>query len=377
MPVREPPLKQERKKMSENSVCPIWGTVASVEPMSGRDGIFVDSPRAGGKYFISRRAEIILKNKEDEIERAGSADDGFNHAMGTPSEVERLKARLTSEMIEQRRLGEDPKITGHTLEEVEKRQHLPVHERADRLLHYIQQATAAIGEQVKFQIESGLIMYPSMASLENINNGSLNHYRMMAWSECTKSNYFDEVAFLLEYLQERGWIEYNSNLELCVLTVEGYAHLAELENVATVSSQAFVAMWFDESMDNVYQNGIRPGIEDAGYNPLPINKKEHINKIDDEIIAEIRRSRFVVADFTHGESGARGGVYYEAGYAHGLHKDVIFTCRADLVEKVHFDTRQYNHITWEPEKLDEFSKALSDRISAVIGDGPKKTRDTE
>ena len=197
---------------------------------------------------------------------------------------------------------------------------------------------------------------------------------MMAWSECTKSNFFDEVAFLLEYIEERDWIKYNSGNELCVLTVEGYARLAELEKVAVDSSQAFVAMWFDDSMSDVFESGIKPGIEDAGYEARRIDRIEHINKIDDEIIAEIRRSRFLVADFTHGDGGARGGVYYEAGFAHGLNIPVIFTCRQDILEKIHFDTRQYNHIPWEPEKLEEFSKALADRIAAVIGDGPNKAQ---
>ena len=32
---------------------------------------------------------------------------------------------------------------------------------------------------------------------------------------------------------------------------------------------------------------------------------EHLCKIDDEIIAEIRRARFLVADFTQGETGPR------------------------------------------------------------------------
>ena len=360
--------------MNENSVCPIWGTAASVEINSG--SILVDSPRAGGKYFISSRAESLLRNKEDELRETGSADDGFNHALGKPSEIELLKARLTSWLVEQRRLSnESPRITGQNIEEMESRRDLPVHDRADRLLHYIRQATSAIGEQVKFQIEPGLMMYPSMASLENINDGSLNHYRMMAWSECTKSNYFDEVAFLLEYLQERGWIEYNSNLELGVLTVKGYARLAELEKVATDSSQAFVAMWFDESMNDVYENGIRPGIEATGYEAKRIDRVEHINKIDDEIIAEIKRSRFVVADFTHGDSGARGGVYYEAGFAHGLNIPVIFTCREDILEDIHFDTRQFNHIAWESEKPEELRKALANRIAHVIGDGPNKSQD--
>ena len=105
-------------------------------------------------------------------------------------------------------------------------------------------------------------------------------------------------------------------------------------------------MWFDESLDEAFKYGIEPAIEQTGYKPLRIDQKEHVNKIDDEIIAELRRSRFVVADFTHGDDGARGGVYYEAGFAHGLDLPVIFTCREDAVEALHFDTEHYNHIVW-------------------------------
>ncbi|MCW5608337.1 MAG: hypothetical protein KIT26_09815 [Nitrosomonas sp.] len=103
---------------------------------------------------------------------------------------------------------------------------------------------------------------------------------------------------------------------------------------------------------------------------MRIDQKNHNNKIDDEIIAEIKRSRFVVADFTQGDSGARGGVYYEAGFAHGLNMPVIFTCRADALNNVHFDTRQYNHIVWE--NIDALRNQLAQRISATIGDGPKR-----
>lgn len=56
--------------------------------------------------------------------------------------------------------------------------------------------------------------------------------------------------------------------------------------------------------------------------------------------AEIRRSRFLVADFTHDKKqGARGSVYYEAGFAHGLNIPVIFTARDGT--KPHFDTSAY------------------------------------
>lgn len=125
----------------------------------------------------------------------------------------------------------------------------------------------------------------------------------------------------------------------------------------------------NESMTKAYEDGIRPAIEEAGYVALRIDQKEHINKIDDEIIAEIRRSGFLVADFTQGCEGARGGVYYEAGFAHALGIQVIFTCHRDSLNELHFDTEHYNHIVWSSEE--ELHKKLKNRILAVIGEGPK------
>ena len=55
----------------------------------------------------------------------------------------------------------------------------------------------------------------------------------------------------------------------------------------------------------------------------------------------------LVADFTQGETGPHGGVYYEAGFAHGLNIPMVFTCRKDTLKNIHFDTRQYPHIVWE------------------------------
>ena len=177
------------------------------------------------------------------------------------------------------------------------------------------------------------------------------------------------MDYLLAYLGQQGWLAERAR-NRSFLTVEGYTRLAELRAVQKESSQAFVAMWFDDSTDSAWSEGLRPGIEDAGYEAFRIDRKEHNNKIDDEIIAELRRSRFVVADFTQGADGARGGVYYEAGFAHGLNIPVIFTCRKDTLDKIHFDTRQYNHIVWETPV--ELRQRLAARISAEIGDGPGK-----
>ena len=263
----------------------------------------------------------------------------------------RFKSRLTSWLVEQRRLGiECPEINQATLRSLENKPSLSVHKRADQLLQYTANKSSAIGDAVAFT--NPLVTCPAFA-----------------WSESIS---LSEIGFLLNYLKEKSWIqESESTSKNFTLTVNGHTRISEIANVVVESSQVFVAMWFDASTEQAWNEGIRAAIEDTGYEPCRIDMKQHINKIEDEVIAEIRRSRFVVADFTHGDKGARGSVYYEAGFAHGLKIPVIFTCREDMLNKVHFDTSHYSHIVWSsPEEL---RKKLADKISAVIGDGPNKS----
>jgi nucleoside 2-deoxyribosyltransferase len=146
-----------------------------------------------------------------------------------------------------------------------------------------------------------------------------------------------------------------------IITPDGWDRIYYLETEKNpFSNQGFVAMWFDESMDNIWTNGFRKAIVDAGFEPSKIDIKEFNNLVNDEIIAEIRRSKFVVSDFT----GQRGGVYFEAGFAMGLNKPVIFTCRSDQLHDCHFDTNHYNHIVWDNE--DDLCKKLFNRIRATI-----------
>lgn len=274
-----------------------------------------------------------------------------------------MKSRLTTWLIDQRRLGNEcPKVTDEIVKQVSHQKPLPVHVRADRLLQWISRKTQTLGQHHNL----------SMSGPQGRHNvyGSMNILGAEL-AAVTESVGVGEIIYLLDYLKSEGLAEGQSYTHICV-TPKGYAHLAELETKVVEFAQAFVAMWFDPSMDTVYDNAIYKGIDDAGYKPFNIGKQDHNNKIDDQIVAEIRRSRFVVADFTHGRKGMRGGVYYEAGFAHGLNIPVIFTCREDLFDKIHFDTRQYNHIPWEAENLADFREKLARRISATIGYGPLK-----
>ena len=144
------------------------------------------------------------------------------------------------------------------------------------------------------------------------------------------------------------------------LTVKGWSRVQPASRAGGIPGRCFVAMWFAEDTRAAYDNGIEPAISDAGFRAIRIDRKEHNNEIPDEIMAEIRNSEFMVADFT----GQRAGVYYEAGFAMGLGRRVIWCCRKDEIRNLHFDTNHKNHIVWEaPEELRE---KLYRRIRATI-----------
>lgn len=151
------------------------------------------------------------------------------------------------------------------------------------------------------------------------------------------------------------------------IELKGWQRIDELRRQQPNARQAFVAMWFDSSMEDAWLHGLKPGVDDTEYFVAErVNSSEHNDKIDDRIIALIRRSGLVVADFT----GGRGGVYFEAGFALGLGIPVVWTCRKDWEDKLHFDTRQYNHIIWnDPADL---RVRLRDRLNATVV--PRLTR---
>lgn len=144
------------------------------------------------------------------------------------------------------------------------------------------------------------------------------------------------------------------------LTWKGWEKFEAIKEFGGLSKKCFVAMSCSEDMNEIYVEGIKKAVIEAGYEPIFIEKEEHNEKICDLIIAEIRLCKFLIADVT----GQRQNVYYEAGFAHGLNRDVIWTCKQDEIKEAHFDTRQYNHITWE--NAEDLKKKLVNRIKATI-----------
>jgi hypothetical protein len=195
-------------------------------------------------------------------------------------------------------------------------------------------------------------------------SSNINEPRFIA---ATYSTGKAEVNFLFDMLTSRGWTKTTAMSGEFRVLPAGYVAADNLAPKAPESDKGFVAMWFDPQMTEAYERGFQVGVLDAGYDPVRVDRVEHVNRIDDEIIVQIKAASFVVADFT----GHRAGVYFEAGFAMGLALPVIWTCRKDHMGDLHFDVRQYNCIEWDPERLDVLASRLQYRIEAIMGRGLK------
>ena len=250
-----------------------------------------------------------------------------------------VKGKFGAWVYDQNRMGAEPTIRSETVEFLENRRSLSVVEKINRFL-------VCAAEHVA---------YPGAV----INLSDRKYLAVIGASDDR------ELMRLRHYLADRRLLEVSPG-DKTRLTFEGVMKAEELTKLGADSSQGFVAMWFDPELQEAWDHGFAPAISNAGYRPLRIDKREHSNKIDDEIIAEIRRSRFVVADFT----GQRGGVYFEAGFARGLGLPVVWTCHKEHLKDLHFDIRQFNMIDWV--KPADLRQRLQVRIEAQLGDGPFK-----
>jgi hypothetical protein len=259
------------------------------------------------------------------------------------------KIVVTTWLCDQRRLGVAvPMIDSYNLPQLQARQRLNVSDRIDRALLFIAK------------------QLPRLHMRFNFGEHGAAQQIFLAETECQDN---EDAAGLLRIMQDAGLIASDEDsVHRYQIRAQGWARYEELTARAADSTQGFIAMWFGDEVEKAYTDGIAPAIEGAGYKPLRIDSINHNGKVDDRIIAEIRKSRFIVADFSCEPEKVRGGVYYEAGFAEGIGIEIFWTVRESSVKDLHFDTRQYNHIVWKD--LTDLREKLKNRIVAVLGQGP-------
>ncbi|WP_128932493.1 hypothetical protein [Bradyrhizobium zhanjiangense] len=222
-------------------LCPLCGRPAKNDRIALRDADVITCQQCG-HFQISGSAEITIRNV-----------DG------------RLKRKIGFWTRDQNDLGEDlPMVTTYTADSVAKLPDKTVIEQAERLLHFGIREQKDLGG--RFRLNTPLIV-------------GLTH-----------SHSDGDVQALARFLHDNGWLEEGYNGGIAQISPRGFMHASESRVSESVTG--FIAMWFDKSMDVARDQGLDPAIRAAGYTPVIVSGVEHINKIDDEIVSQIRKSKF-------------------------------------------------------------------------------------
>lgn len=316
--------------------CPICKSPAKLDFISsGEEGNFVQCLRCG-TFKISRTAYTMKKQ--------------FNSIQ---------IANITGWLREH----QNHFIYSTQWEDLSKLKTPTIGEKAIKLLKFVAKERPTPGQWVQIDFQS---IYGLKTLKEN------TEYPKEVFEKLEKSLPYLSITWALDgselryiindyLIEEQGYLTGDKKYKI---TPKGWAYIESLKYKNVDSQIAFIAMWFDKKMDYLLEY-LESAVHKAGYEPKRVDKHEHVNRVDDEIIALIRQSKFIIADFT----GQRGGVYFESGFAHGINIPVIWLCNNKEKKKLHFDTNHFNYIFWDKEKLDELEQKLTKRIESVLGKG--------
>jgi hypothetical protein len=187
-------------------------------------------------------------------------------------------------------------------------------------------------------------------------------------------------AWVLSHAEAQGWIEGRlanfaddtpAKMLNSTLTLAGWQLADELKKSGKTATLAFIAMKFgDAELETMVRDHFSPVVRSTGFELRPLNEGQPAGLIDDQLRVAIRRARFVLVDLTHGNRGA----YWEAGFAEGLGKPVIYLCREDVFNspdpsvRPHFDASHLVTILWNPTSPDVAANRLKACIRATLPD---------
>jgi hypothetical protein len=168
----------------------------------------------------------------------------------------------------------------------------------------------------------------------------------------------EEFNQILHHLQREGLIE--SGGAAYEITVKGLTRVEELQSSTRASRQAFIAMDFSDALDGLRREAIVPAIKEAGFDAYCLKEVEHNDHIDDLMLLEIRKSRFLVAEVSTGNAN----VHFEAGLAIGAGIPVIWLCSDEKKGQRNFDAEHFNHIFYKD--ANHLLERLRTRVQATM-----------
>jgi hypothetical protein len=141
------------------------------------------------------------------------------------------------------------------------------------------------------------------------------------------------------------------------LTLAGWEIFESERRGQTAGSYGFIALKFgDPILDPFLQTTIKPAVKSIGFDLLDLRDTARAGVIDNLLRAQIRDAAFILVDLTHDNPGA----YWEAGYAEGLGKPVLYLCEKGKFEasKTHFDTNHCTTVIWSADEAGSFTQEL-------------------
>lgn len=155
------------------------------------------------------------------------------------------------------------------------------------------------------------------------------------------------------------------------LSLPGWAEWEETNRGHRAGRNGFIAMEFgDERLDRFVEEVVKQGVKDAlGIDVHRVDDRPEAGLIDNIMRRHIQDAAFVIVDLSHGNKGA----YWEAGYAEGLGKPVIYICERCVFEdakhpsKPHFDVNHSTTVFWEAEKPEAFIQKL---VATILNSVP-------
>ena len=187
----------------------------------------------------------------------------------------------------------------------------------------------------------------------------------------------EEADSLVKTLYEKGLIEAkitepiapelypHISFSQVTLTLAGWEQYERYR--AFASDYGFVAFQYGcRDIETVVQY-LRKVFADKGQYKLRwLGKDATPGVIDSSMRSMIKGALFVIADLTHENCGA----YWEAGYAEGLGKTVIYTCEKKKFDRdrTHFNTEHCLTVPWSADELEEFARKLMDVLDRSVED---------
>ncbi|MGN6422763.1 MAG: hypothetical protein ACTHLA_05580 [Asticcacaulis sp.] len=151
------------------------------------------------------------------------------------------------------------------------------------------------------------------------------------------------------------------------LTLDGWELYDKEKHGELTGSYGFLARKFNEPTFEAYLKDVKAGVlANTGFELREVSTFKEPGIIDNIMRQKIRESAFVVADLSHGNKGA----YWEAGYAEGLGKPVIYICERSVFDHPtdgpHFDTKHCNTVIWEYGSVDYLISELTATIKTML-----------